>query len=199
MFQHGRGPMFDWLARNERDMSDCGHGSPIEHLERCGLLGENLLAAHANYLAPGDADRLARAQTSVVHCPRSHAYFGHQAFPGAALTAAGVNVCLGTDSLASVKKITGEPLELNLFAEMRTRSAAAPGLSPETIVRQATLHGARALGRAGELGELTADARADLIALPFAGKPADAAAAVVHHPGAVTASLIDGRWAIAPA
>ena len=24
MFRHGRGEMFDWLRRNQRDMTDCG-------------------------------------------------------------------------------------------------------------------------------------------------------------------------------
>ena len=47
--------MFDWLKRNERDMSDCGVSSPVEHLERYGALHCNLIAAHANYLARNDA------------------------------------------------------------------------------------------------------------------------------------------------
>src|SRR5438046_899043 len=38
MFTHARGPMFDWLKRNERDMTDCGFGSPVEHLERNGCM-----------------------------------------------------------------------------------------------------------------------------------------------------------------
>ena len=75
MFSHGRGVMFDWLQRSRRDMSDCALGSPVEHLERCGLLSENLLAVHVNYLAPKDATLLSRRKVSVVHCPRSHRYF----------------------------------------------------------------------------------------------------------------------------
>src|SRR5216684_2884179 len=55
MFMHGRGGMFNWLARGGRDMSDCGLGSPVQHLERQHALSENLLAVHVNYLAPGDA------------------------------------------------------------------------------------------------------------------------------------------------
>ena len=81
MFMHGRGKMFDWLRRNGRDMSDCGLGSPVQHLERHGLLAKNLMAVHVNYLAPGDDTLLAKRKVSVVHCPRSHAYFKHQPFP----------------------------------------------------------------------------------------------------------------------
>src|SRR5207247_5561629 len=81
MFMHARGEMFDWLRRNERDMSDCGLGSPVQHLERHGYLADNLLAVHVNYLAPGDAALLGQRGVSVAHWPRSHAFFRHRRFP----------------------------------------------------------------------------------------------------------------------
>src|SRR5439155_12184725 len=115
MFARGRGEMFDWLRRSQRDMSDCGLGSPVEHLARCGALSRNLLAVHVNYLGAQDAALLAKAKVSVVHCPRSHAYFGHDPFPRRRLAKAGVNLCLGTDSLATVYKIRRQTVELNLF------------------------------------------------------------------------------------
>lgn len=199
MFVHGRGQMFDWLRRNERDMSDCGRGTPVQHLEGTGLLRENLLAIHVNYLGDGDAQLLGERGASVIHCPRSHDYFGHREFPRDELTAAGVNLCLGTDSLASVKKVRGRPVELSLLAEMRTLAANVPDLSPETIVKMATLNGARALGMTGEIGELSEGALADMIAIPFAGNPDDAHGAIVHHGDDVAASMIDGRWVAPPA
>ena len=39
---------------------------------------------------------------------------------------------------------------------------------------------------------------ADLVALPFAGKLAEVYEGILHHRGAVTASMIDGRWAVEP-
>ena len=196
MFKHGRGSMFDWLQRSGRDMSDCGRGSPVRHLERCGALNESMLAAHVNYLAKGDARLLGRRQVHVVHCPRCHFYFRHDPFPLRRLARAGVNVCLGTDSLASVYKKRRQEVELNLFEEMRALAKNEPSLSARTIVRMATLTGARALGLAGQVGELAEGAYADLIALPFAGKVADIYEAVVHHQGDVAASMIDGEWAV---
>ncbi len=193
MFMYGQGPMFDWL-KNQRDMSDTRRGSPVEHLERCGYLDENLLAIHANHLARHDATVLASHRVSVVHCPRSHDYFRHLKFPRAELQAAGVNLCLGTDSLASVRKDSARPPELNLFAEMQALAAQEPALAPEAILCMATLRAAAALGRAGELGEVSSGALADLIAVPFAGGAADAAAAVLHHRGDVAASMIAGQW-----
>ncbi|MCX6896992.1 MAG: amidohydrolase family protein [Verrucomicrobia bacterium] len=198
MFMHGRGKMFDWLRRNERDNSDCGLGSPVQHLARAGLLGKNFLAVHANCLAPGDAALLARSGASVVHCPRSHSFFAHPKFPYAALAAAGVNLCLGTDSLASVEKKRGQTPELNLFSEMRSFARKHPGVSAETILRMATVNGARALGLAGKTGELQPKAFADLIALPFTGKTAAVHDTILHHRSEVTASMIGGKWAIAP-
>src|SRR5262249_10631713 len=104
MFSRGRGGMFDWLQRSARDMSDCGFGSRVERGARCGALDANLLAIHVNYLGKRDAALLGQKRASVVHCPRSHAYFGHDPFPLRKLSRAGVNICLGTDSLASVRQ-----------------------------------------------------------------------------------------------
>jgi aminodeoxyfutalosine deaminase len=191
MFLRGRGEMFDWL-RHQRDMTDCGKDSPVALLSRAGVLASNFLAVHVNYLAEGDAGLLGNAGASVAHCPRSHAYFGHEPFPRGELAAAGVNICLGTDSLASVLVENRSVPTLSLFAEMQAMLAADRDLGPAEVLRMATSNGARALGRAGELGELSPGATADLIAVPCAS--GDPEPAVVHHKGDVTAVMIDGEW-----
>lgn len=198
MFKRGKGEMFDWLKRSGRDMSDCGGGSPIQHLESCGALQRGLLAAHVNYLGKGDALRLSQQGVSVVHCPRSHSYFNHDPFPLRRLRRAGINVCLGTDSLASVYKTRAQRIELNLFEEMRALANRARWLAPRAIVKMATVNGARALGLAGRLGELKAKALADVIALPISGKISNVYETVVGFEGKLAASMIDGDWAIAP-
>jgi aminodeoxyfutalosine deaminase len=198
MFQRARGKMHDWLARNGRDNSDCGRGSPVAHFARNKLLGENILAVHVNYLARGDATLLGKNQTSVVHCPRSHDYFKHAKFERERLANAGVNLCLGTDSLATTRK-TGKPRpELDLFAEMRLLAERDPAVSPVEILRMATVNGARALGLAGQAGELSKNAFADVIAVPFAGKIAALHETLLAHAGSVSASMIEGNWAIPP-
>ena len=195
MFVHGRGEMFDWLRRSERDMSDCGLGSPVEHLHRHGMLNERLLAVHVNYLAPGDATLLAQQQVSVVHCPRSHDYFKHDPFPFEELTDAGINICLGTDSLASVRRRRREMPELNLFEDMRSFAREHPKVAPKTILKMATQNGALPLGLAGRIGQLSAGAYADLTAVPFAEKAGEVYDGLLAHQGPVHASLIDGHWA----
>ena len=197
MFARARGQMFDWLQRSGRDMSDCGLGSPVQHLERCGALSERLLASHVNYLGKQDAALLAKRKVHVIHCPRCHFYFHHDPFPLRRLAKAGVNVCLGTDSLASVYKARRQKVELSLFEEMQALAKNEPSLSARQIVRMATLNGARALGMGGQIGELAKGSLADLVALPFVTKTADIYDGVLHHKGDVAASMIDGRWVIA--
>ncbi|MCU0787994.1 MAG: amidohydrolase family protein [Verrucomicrobia bacterium] len=198
MFTRRRGEMFEWLKRNERDMSDCGNVSAVQHLNRQNALGPHLLAVHVNYLARGDCALLAGTGTHVVHCPHSHSYFRHRAFPYRTLSRSGVNVCLGTDSLASTFQPRDQPATLSLFSEMREFAARHPKVGPANILRLATVNGARALGRAGKLGELAAGAEADLIAIPFTGGSRAAARAAVTFDGPVLASMIGGRWAIPP-
>jgi cytosine/adenosine deaminase-related metal-dependent hydrolase len=194
MFLHARGKMFDWLKRNGRDNSDCGLGSPVKHFARHKMLGENLIAIHVNLLAHGDARLLGKHRVHVVHCPRSHAYFCHPPFLRERLANAGVNLCLGTDSLATTRKIGKQKPELNMFEEMRQIAASDKTVSPVEILRMATVNGARALGLAGQVGELSEKTFADLIAIPFDGKIADAYDTVLNHSDKVTASMIDGRW-----
>jgi Cytosine deaminase and related metal-dependent hydrolases len=195
MFVHGRGEMYDWLRRSTRDMSDCGLGSPVRHLARFGVLGENLLAVHVNYLAKGDASLLAKHKVHVVHCPRSHEYFRHAGFPLRRILRAGINVCLGTDSLASVVKKRRETVELNMFDEMRTLANRETFLSPKSILQMATVNGARALGMQGQIGELSPGSFADMIVIPFSGKSSAIHDSVIAHKGDVSRSMIDGEWA----
>ncbi|MCS7090673.1 MAG: amidohydrolase family protein [Verrucomicrobiota bacterium] len=196
MFRRAAGPMYEWLQRNERDMSDCGGVTPVQHLHRAGYLGPNLLAVHVNYLGWGDARLLARHRVTVVHCPRSHRYFGHAPFPWRRLMHAGVRVCVGTDSLATVLKDGQRPLELNLWDELRELRRREPWISPMRLLQMVTVEPARALGLQGPLGELRAGACADLIVVPLGTVPKTARQvwhAVLEHDGPVTASFIEGR------
>jgi cytosine/adenosine deaminase-related metal-dependent hydrolase len=188
MFTHGRGPLFDFLAGLGRDNSDCGHGSALSHLVEHGVIGPACLIVHLNYLQDYDYELLAGLGASVVHCPKCHAYFGHAPFPLAALRERGINVCLGTDSLASNNS-------LDMRSEMRA-AAEQHGLAPREVLEMATLHGALALGQAGRLGEISPGAFADLVAFPHepgAEPAADAYDRVVRSRGAPSLLLVNGR------
>ena len=194
MFCEGSGPLYQRLANVGRDMSDCGGYSPVAQMARHGVLNDKLLAVHGNYLDDNDICLLAEGGTSLAHCPRSHDYFGHAPFRFEELQSAGVNVCLGTDSLATVKEVDAE---LDMFAEMRMFRKKNPDACPEIITAMATVNGARALGWAGKVGEISTGVCADLLAVPYSGSVDSAYDEVIEHYGPV-AVMVDGQWEIPP-
>ena len=121
-----------------------------------------------NYLASGDAELLGRSRSSVVHCPTSHDYFGHRPFPLGELQKAGVNICLGTDSLASSARISGRDPELSLWEEMRV-FANKHSVRPARIFEMVTTHAAGALGKEKEAGQVGAGFQCDLAAATYTG------------------------------
>jgi cytosine/adenosine deaminase-related metal-dependent hydrolase len=166
MFGNGFGPLYEFLKEIGRDMSDCGRNTPVEQF--VGRRGEaslpDWLLVHLNEVSGSDFDLLARTSTkfSIVHCPRSHDYFGHSPFHFRKLREIGVNICLGTDSLASNN-------DLSLFAEMRAFQKEFPQVFPEEILKMVTVNGARALRQENALGKVRSGFVADLIGIPMAG------------------------------
>lgn len=195
MFMSGNGPLIEWLARNGRSSVDCGDRSPVQVAAAAGLVRRGFLAVHANYLTPGDVTLLASAGASVAHCPRSHAYFGHQPFPWSELRRAGVNVCLATDSLATVRTSGRAAPELDLFAEARAFHAVHPGVSPDELLGLLTIRGAAALGLAGRVGALREGAAADLIVLPVPPAASSPVEAIVSGEISPIATMVGGHWA----
>ena len=164
MFRDGSGPLYDFMRGIGRDMSDCGHQTPLAHFLERADPAQHWLVAHLNELSETDFALLAqsRPNLNVVHCPRSHRYFGHSAFPFARLRALGFNISLGTDSLASND-------DLSMFAEMRQFQKDFPEVEPEEILSMATRHAAGALGRSDVLGRLARNHFSDTIAVAFNG------------------------------
>ena len=160
MFRHASGPLYDLMRSLGRDMSDCGHGSPLSVLLGNDLIGPEWIVAHMNELDDPDFALLERTPLHIVHCPASHRYFGHQPFPMDRLRSIGINISLGTDSLASTDS-------LSLFDEMRAVCNQHPSISPFDAVEMATVNPARALRRPRDLGCVVPKSRADLIALPI--------------------------------
>lgn len=193
MFRFQRGELYDWLA-GRRDMSDLTGQSPVQHAYRAGLLNENLIAVHANCLDKADIELLAKNRVSVAHCPRSHASFQHAPFRWPELKRAGINVCLGTDSLASPPLPGGDEAALNMFEEMRLFSKNHPECSSSEILAMATVHGARALRLEGKVGEFRPDAWADGIVIPFDGRAEAAEDHVVHYRDPIPQVMVDGEW-----
>jgi aminodeoxyfutalosine deaminase len=178
MYQNARGPLYDWL-KWQRPMTDCGGKSPVQRAHELGLLQPHLLAIHCNYLATGDAELLAKNGVIVVHCPRSHAYFKHAAFPYEQLRAAGVNVVLGTDSLASIPSEKGQMATLNMWDEMRAFAMQQLEVHPSSIIPMAT-HSA-----AVEIGH-----RCDLMAVQFADEVKALATSLIQNKASMVRTFV---------
>lgn len=159
LFKENRGPLFDFLQVKGKTPPTQGE-SPLQYLNRLNLLAPKTIAVHANYLDDEDIPVLKEFQMSVVHCPGSHAYFGHDRFPLGMLQEEGINIALGTDSLASGHS-------LSMFEQMRLAMDTYAELTPEAVLKMATANGARALGREKQIGSLSVGKRANLIAVPM--------------------------------
>jgi cytosine/adenosine deaminase-related metal-dependent hydrolase len=139
--------------------------SPVAYAGRLGLLAARALLAHVNYASDGDIALLARHRCSVVYCPRTHRFFEHAPHRYREMLSAGLNVCLGTDSLASSP-------DLSILGELRFLRAADPFPPDDLLLEMATLRGARALGLEDRIGTLAPGRRADLVVIPVASSGA---------------------------
>ena len=197
MFRDGSGPLYEFMKSIGRPMEDCGDETPLERLfdappstslaTGSGRALQNWIVAHLNELAESDFDLLetAKRRFHVVHSPRSHGYFAHNRFPFHKLRALGLNICLGTDSLASNEN-------LSLFAEMRAFQRSEPRMSPDKILEMVTVNAALALHQENALGRIRPGFRADLISIPCSGS-ANLFQEIVGFDGPVNWMMVNGR------
>jgi len=132
--------------------------SPVEYLDRGGLLDERVLAVHLVHADSGDLALLRARGATLVTCPRSNAHTGAGMPPLTAFYASGVRVAVGTDSLASTDS-------LSVFDELACMRTLAPSVPARTLLDSATRQGASALGFGSEFGSITPGKRARLIAV----------------------------------
>ena len=132
MFRRGMGHMYDYFLRAGRDMTDCKRVGPMQLMSEYGVLGPNCLAVHANCLTPLDVALLKRTGTHVVHCPKTHRFFNRATPLLNTWKEQGINVCLGTDSLASNET-------LSMLDEMQTLGRMFPQMSAQELLALATV------------------------------------------------------------
>jgi 5-methylthioadenosine/S-adenosylhomocysteine deaminase len=138
---------------------------PLQRLHALGLLNDNLVAVHMVHLDAADIEQVAAAGVQVVHCPESNLKLASGFSPVAAMSAAGINISVGTDGAASNNN-------LDLLAELRTAALLAKAVASDPLAINAwqaldmvTINAARALGLDGSLGTLEPGKQADLCAM----------------------------------
>ena len=134
-------------------------GGPIRFAKSLGLLDFPTLLAHVNYLTDDELKILAAGRASIVYCPRTHAYFSHPPHRWREMLAAGINVAIGTDSVASCG-------DLNLADDLRLLHQIAPDFEPQKLWQLATINAAKALGLDKILGSLSPGKLADFAVFP---------------------------------
>jgi cytosine/adenosine deaminase-related metal-dependent hydrolase len=162
--------------------------SPVPYLDSLGALQPSALLIHCNYLDQESMISILRSRSSVAYCPRSHAYFGHERHPVRELLDMGVNVALGTDSLASNSS-------LSILDEMRFLHRTRKDLKCEEILRMATLNGAAALHFGGVLGRLRRGYWADMtiLRLPESACAKNLASQILEGAGECIGTIVEGR------
>jgi 5-methylthioadenosine/S-adenosylhomocysteine deaminase len=141
--------------------------SPIQYLKDCGVLDTRPLLAHCIHVDDKDIATLKATDTRVAHCPKSNAKLGHGVAPFAKLIEAGIAVGLGSDSVASNN--TCDLIEEARFALMLARAYGESMMNAGELLQAATVNGARAVGRADQIGELRAGLQADFAVVSLKG------------------------------
>ncbi len=177
--------------------------TPVGHLADLGLLSPRLLACHCVALTDTDIALLRDNEVKVAHNPESNMKLASGIAPVPRLLEAGVCVALGTDGCSSNNN-------LDLFGEMDTAAKLhkvhtldPTVLDANTVLRMATIDGARALGLGDITGSLEPGKRADIIIIDT-DKPH---LTPLYHPEShlvyavrgsdVTATIIDGQVVMA--
>jgi 5-methylthioadenosine/S-adenosylhomocysteine deaminase len=189
--------------RDQTDTSLSRHGiTPIEVLDRTGLLATDLLIAHGTGIIDRDLPVLERAsgRTAVATAPRGYLKFAWpDTTPIRALRALGIPVGLATDGAASNNSLdVWESMALTSLIQKSTEGDPR-WLTSRQALHHATLQSARAVGLGDSIGSLAPGRRADIILVDLTGphtQPVhDLAATLVHSARSadVRTTIIDGR------
>ena len=159
-------PLIIHLAETMNELDEVrkkyGKG-PVEHLQSLGLLGPHLIADHCVHLRENDIKILAENGVKVIHNPESNMKLASGIAPIPDMLAENMIVGLGTDGCASNNN-------LDLFAEMdmaaklhKVNTMDSTVMDALTVLRMATIEGARALGISEITGSLEKGKKADVI------------------------------------
>lgn len=142
------------LSETLKEVEDCKflHGglSPVEYLDRLGVLGPNVIAAHTLWLSDNDVRLLGEHRVTCVHNINSNTKLasGYK-FRYKELRDAGANVCIGTDGCASSNN-------LDMLEAMKTSAIVQKAWRSDTkalplgeLFSLATTNGAKALSLDG--------------------------------------------------
>ena len=135
---------------------------PIEHLDKIGVLGDNVCLTHLAHVDPNEVELLANTGSHAVLCPLAalRGAFGlsaHGRFPE--MIEKGINVMIGSDGYDQDLLRQGHIIA-GVFKDARRNRGL---FSAEEMLTLLTLNGARGLGLGDEIGSLEVGKKADLV------------------------------------
>jgi cytosine/adenosine deaminase-related metal-dependent hydrolase len=137
---------------------------PMHLALTAGLIPNNGICFHCNFASGHELSLLAAKRVTVVHCCRYSEMLGHKRFPLEVALNRRVQVCLGTEGIASVG-------EMSLLDELFALKNAYPHIPAREMLKWVTQNAATALKIGDRLGSLTEGKFADCIAVRFSHDP----------------------------
>ena len=160
-------PILIHMAEMKKELDDSvkkNGMSPVQYLEKIGVLGPDVVAAHCIFVDEADRKTLAQHQVGCVHNPSSNMMIASGVAPVPEMRAAGIAVGLGTDGPAGSNNDLDLMEEIDLAAKLAKISKMDPlAINAKAVVEMATIDGARALHMDKEIGSLEKGKKADLI------------------------------------
>jgi 5-methylthioadenosine/S-adenosylhomocysteine deaminase len=154
------------LSETEFEVQEClkkTGKTPVEYLDSIGFFEGNVIAAHGIWVNEEEMHILAQRNVSVAVNTKSNLKLASGFAPIKQYLSNGVNICLGTDGVASNNN-------LSMFEEMRITSGLHKTLNndptflpAEEMVKTATINGAVALNKENEIGSIEVGKKADLV------------------------------------
>src|SRR5467141_2638380 len=140
--------------KKEWDDSEKQNGmSPVQYLDKIGVLGPDVVAAHCIFVDEADRKILAQRQVGCIHNPSSNMMIASGVSPVPEMRAAGVAVGLGTDGAAGSNNDLDLMEEIDLAAKLAKITKMSPlALNALAVVETATTNLFRALHMEKELG-----------------------------------------------
>ncbi|HXJ45758.1 MAG TPA: amidohydrolase [Candidatus Dormibacteraeota bacterium] len=138
--------------------------TPVQDLDKAGVLGPDVVAAHCIFVDEKDRKILAERHVGCVHNPSSNMMLASGVAPVIEERAAGIAVGLGTDGPAGSNNDLDLMEEMDLAAKLQKITKMDPrALGAKSVVEMATIEGAKALHMEKEIGSLEIGKKADII------------------------------------
>jgi len=137
--------------------------TPVQYLKDIDVLDASTIAVHCNWLEEDDIDILYTSGVKVSHNPESSMKLAAGCAPVPDMIKRGIEVGLGTDGCASNN-------DLDMFREMSTTAKLhkviqmnPTVMDAKTVLKMATINGAKVLGLEDHIGSIEAGKHADII------------------------------------